>query len=1031
MTKPQRLDVMVSSTSLDLPRHREQARAGIMRAGHHPIGMETLSAANQNAVDVSLALVEEAEVYVGIFGQRYGYRPVDPRNPDDLSITEMEYRHAKSLGMPILIYCMHAEHPAPDTAGMSAAEGRAVYDNFYESDPTGRDLLDKLRNALGVEYVIGFYKSPEDLRGLISDSLREKKLIDQAYAYAEKRAAAAAAPAAAASAAPSPAAPTIPLPPDLYAKPSYPGAGAIFSGRRDELDALSAWGRADSPHALCVVEAIGGMGKSALAWQWVQDRAVPFDGVFWYSFYEGGADMTDFARHALAYLTRRDPDALKGGAFSDQFAQVIAALKKSRHLLVLDGLERVLVAYNRWDAAQMQDDTVEEGKDDRACANPRDDDALAQLASAAPSRILITSRLLPTALTDSGAPLASVRYLPLRGLSRADARALWTRIGVKWTNEALLDGFFEQIGRHGLLLKVSAAAIMTDFKRARGNFDAWHADTDIAAVFARADVKGKRHHILAVAYQGLSAEGRELLAQIAAFGAGVGFAALNVFNPFLPLQPEKVEAPPRFMRAEQKAQHQAEYDAYRAAVSAWERSPAYKAAVRRFEGLLDDLEDRGLLWWDAAHDLYDLHPVVRGYAYAALDPDARKLRHTRAYDLFDEQERAAPGGTPRVLADLALPLAMYDALIGAGRLDDAAELYAVRLGYPLYYSFAAYARIYALLLPLFPDGLDRPPALTEARWQGSIASRMAIALSGLRRDDEALRLEGLVIGIYVAAADAPNLSAALNNYAASLESLSRIALALRTYEDALALAAAADDRDRAAIAHMYLHSLYSDLGWTERADAARAAFESAPPAANTLTWRLTVARDHAWSLFRRGADDAAVRAALTEAERLAEAAQSSLDTRELAQLRAEMALRAGDAAGAVAAFSEAIERGHASGVRYAEAFGGLARAYAANGRLRDALRIVSDGCDSYSAAVVLAAAGERDGAIARAVKLYTWAWADGEPYVWRYYLDQAAALLGDLGVPLPDLPAIDEAAVGAYPHQDAVRAFIARLRDAS
>jgi len=810
-----------------------------------------------------------------------------------------------------------------------------------------------------------------------------------------------------------------------------PGAGAIFSGRRDELDALSAWGRADSPHALCVVEAIGGMGKSALAWQWVQDRAVPFDGVFWYSFYEGGADMTDFARHALAYLTRRDPDALKGGAFSDQFAQVIAALKKSRHLLVLDGLERVLVAYNRWDAAQMQDDTVEEGKDDRACANPRDDDALAQLASAAPSRILITSRLLPTALTDSGAPLASVRYLPLRGLSQADARALWTRIGVKWTNEALLDGFFEQIGRHGLLLKVSAAAIMTDFKRARGNFDAWHADTDIAAVFARADVKGKRHHILAVAYRGLSAEGRELLAQIAAFGAGVGFAALNVFNPFLPLQPEKVEAPPRVLSLILGFLLGTHKDAYRAAVSAWERSPAYKAAVRRFEGLLDDLEDRGLLWWDAAHDLYDLHPVVRGYAYAALDPDARKLRHTRAYDLFDEQERAAPGGTPRVLADLALPLAMYDALIGAGRLDDAAELFAVRLHDPLYYTFAAYARIYALLLPLFPDGLDRPPALTAARRQGGFASRMASALNGLRRDDEALRLTGLVIGIDIEAADAPNLSAALNNYAASLWSLSRIALALRTYEDAQALAAAADDRDRAAIAHMRLHSLYSTLGWTERADAARAAFESAPPAANTLTWRSAVARNHAWSLFRRGADDAAVRAALTEAERLAEAAQSSLDTRELARLRAEMALRAGDAAGAVAAFSEAIERGHASGVRDDAAFGGLARAYAANGRMRDALRIVSDGCDSYSAAVVLAAAGERDGAIARAVKLYTRAWADGEPYVRRYYLDQAAALLGDLGVPLPDLPAIDEAAVGMYPHQDAVRAFIARLRDAS
>jgi hypothetical protein len=58
---------------------------------------------------------------------------------------------------------------------------------------------------------------------------------------------------------------------------------------------------------------------------------------------------------------------------------------------------------------------------------------------------------LPTALTEAGSPLAGVRHLPLRGLNRADARDLWTRLGIHWTNEAALDTFFEQIGRHGLL----------------------------------------------------------------------------------------------------------------------------------------------------------------------------------------------------------------------------------------------------------------------------------------------------------------------------------------------------------------------------------------------------------------------------------------------------------------------------------------------------------------------------------------------------------------------------------------------------
>jgi len=46
-----------------------------------------------------------------------------------------------------------------------------------------------------------------------------------------------------------------------------------------------------------VVEAIGGMGKSMLTWQWVNHRAaglgVEWAGRFWYSFYERGADMRE------------------------------------------------------------------------------------------------------------------------------------------------------------------------------------------------------------------------------------------------------------------------------------------------------------------------------------------------------------------------------------------------------------------------------------------------------------------------------------------------------------------------------------------------------------------------------------------------------------------------------------------------------------------------------------------------------------------------------------------------------------------
>ena len=68
--------VMISSTARDLPEHREQARLACERAGFEPRWMmEHLTALNTGAIDISLRMVERADVYVGIFANRYGYVP--------------------------------------------------------------------------------------------------------------------------------------------------------------------------------------------------------------------------------------------------------------------------------------------------------------------------------------------------------------------------------------------------------------------------------------------------------------------------------------------------------------------------------------------------------------------------------------------------------------------------------------------------------------------------------------------------------------------------------------------------------------------------------------------------------------------------------------------------------------------------------------------------------------------------------------------------------------------------------------------
>jgi len=78
---------MISSTARDLPEHREQVRLACERAGYEPREMmEHLTALNKDAVEASLRMVEEADVYLGILAYRYGTVPTGY----DLSITEME-----------------------------------------------------------------------------------------------------------------------------------------------------------------------------------------------------------------------------------------------------------------------------------------------------------------------------------------------------------------------------------------------------------------------------------------------------------------------------------------------------------------------------------------------------------------------------------------------------------------------------------------------------------------------------------------------------------------------------------------------------------------------------------------------------------------------------------------------------------------------------------------------------------------------------------------------------------------------------
>src|ERR1700687_2984202 len=85
-----RKTVMISSTARDLPEHRKEVMDACLRQGMYPIMMEHLPASDADAIAVSMKMVDDAEIYLGLFAFRYGYVP----KGYDVSVTEMEYNRA-------------------------------------------------------------------------------------------------------------------------------------------------------------------------------------------------------------------------------------------------------------------------------------------------------------------------------------------------------------------------------------------------------------------------------------------------------------------------------------------------------------------------------------------------------------------------------------------------------------------------------------------------------------------------------------------------------------------------------------------------------------------------------------------------------------------------------------------------------------------------------------------------------------------------------------------------------------------------
>lgn len=93
------LKVFISSTYEDLKPYREKIN-DFFKDGIPDVlfkGMETMSASDTRPIDVCRQKVEDSNVFILVIGKRYGWIPDDlAKNPNQLSITELEYEWAKN-----------------------------------------------------------------------------------------------------------------------------------------------------------------------------------------------------------------------------------------------------------------------------------------------------------------------------------------------------------------------------------------------------------------------------------------------------------------------------------------------------------------------------------------------------------------------------------------------------------------------------------------------------------------------------------------------------------------------------------------------------------------------------------------------------------------------------------------------------------------------------------------------------------------------------------------------------------------------
>jgi tetratricopeptide (TPR) repeat protein len=544
-----------------------------------------------------------------------------------------------------------------------------------------------------------------------------------------------------------------------YLAHPYP-ISANFTGRAAEKEVLTHWLNDDHNHPLLVLRALGGFGKSALTWHWLTHDvdAKHWPRVVWWSFYEGDASFENFLRDTLLSLQIDPPPGPR-----HQVDALLSALQQSEILLILDGFERELRAFSSMNAAYQGDDITGAGANDTDCISLFAEQFIRGVASMPrlSGKVLMTTRLMPRALHIHGDRLQGCREEELTGLQPIDAVAYFHSKNIRGTHTEI-ETACAPYGYHPLSLSLLAGLIVNDLQQ----------PGDIA-VAKRLDVSGdlvqRQHHVLEQSYNTLTLARQKLLSRIACFRGAISYEALHIL--------------------------------------------ADKDDAKNFDNDLHDLLARGLLHRDEKTNRYDMHPIVRRYAYDRLTASDRTTAHTQLRDYF----AAVPSPSKvQTLDDLQPVIELYHHTVNAGQYDEAYDLFYDRIDKPTYYQFGAYQLQIELLRALFPDSEDRPPRLKKESDQASALNDLASVYSLSGQPRRAVPLFEQHNAIYEKTGNKENLVGGLENMATQQMIIGALNAAEANLRRALVISGENEDDFASAVESRELGRLLAYRGvWQE------------------------------------------------------------------------------------------------------------------------------------------------------------------------------------------------------------------------